>query len=118
MPLSHRKSAASPGAKAFRYEDRVRPVPDGAGNFDILIDGEKRFRLEGDRQWPQQWSLFPVVDGERAAQSVAIDNEYLDIVSRLQRGEHWLPASDVERVPQYTVRGATYTRWPEYLPSR
>jgi hypothetical protein len=118
MPLSHRKAGASTGTKVFRYEHRVQPVPDGTGNFDILIDGEKRFSLEGDRQWPEQWRLFPVINGARAAQSVAIDNEYLDIVTQLQRGEHWLPQSDVERVPQPTVRGTTYTRWPEYLPSR
>jgi len=118
MQISARPTRATTTAKPFRYAHRVLAVPDRAGNYNILIDGKQRFRLEGDSQWPAQWRLFPVVDGERAANCVAIDNEHWDIVSQLQRGEHWMPSSDVERVPQCSERGATYTRFPEYLPER
>jgi hypothetical protein len=88
---------------------------DGAGDFDIRIDDCLRFRLECDSQWPLQWRLFPVIDGERTREHVALENEYWDILHQLEHGEHWLPAEAIDRAPGPTPLEATYVRFPEYL---
>jgi hypothetical protein len=99
----------------LRYSMRVRAVRDGAGDFDIRIDGCLRFHLECDSQWPLQWRLFPVIDGARTREHVALENEYWDILHQLERGEHWLPAEAIDRTPDSAPREATYVRFPEYL---
>ncbi|MEM5389125.1 hypothetical protein VSR68_37065 [Paraburkholderia phymatum] len=99
----------------FRYADRVHAVTDGENAFDILIDGQLRFRLEGDSQWPTQWRLYPVTAGVREAQWVAMENERWDIIGQLERGAHWMSATDIEPESRQARCLTTYTRFPEYL---
>ena len=94
----------------------MKAAPNEAGQYDVTIDGVLRFRIEGDGQWPAQWRLYPVTDGVRDAAFVALENEYMDLVAKLERGEHWMAAEDVQCTEAPVARDATYTRWPEYLP--
>ncbi|MFP3637768.1 hypothetical protein [Paraburkholderia sp. SIMBA_054] len=112
--VQHRTRAAS-RVKRHRYADRVKAVPNGDSSFDVLIDGDLRFRLEGDSQWPAQWRLFPVTNGVRAAESIAIENESWDLLGALERGAYWMPLESVERAECEAPREPTYTRFPEYL---
>ncbi len=102
----------------YRYADRVKAVQASAEQFDVLIDGLLRFRIEGDGQWPAQWRLFSVTDEVRAAEPIAIESEYWDVIAQLERGEHWMPSEVVEHASAQAARCASYMRWPEYLPER
>lgn len=114
MTVTPRKTTSGKSSP-LRYAARVQAVRDASGQYDIRIDGRLRFRLECDQQWPLQWRLFPVIDGGRASQHVALENEYWDILHQLERGEHWMPAGAVECAPGPGPRDATCVRFPEYL---
>ncbi|CAH2904081.1 MAG: hypothetical protein PCALPYG88_7158 [uncultured Paraburkholderia sp.] len=101
-----------------RYTDRVQAVAHGQNSFDILIDGQLRFRLEGETQWPAQWRLYAIREGARAAQCLAIENEYWDVVSQLESGAHWMQVEDIQSVARKASGESTYVRWPEYIRGR
>lgn len=94
-----------------KYADRVSYEHDATGDYDILIDGELRFRLERESQFPEFWYLYPVVDGVRAAVSVAIEIEQWDVIAGLERGEFWLPADQVERPERVALNAVHRVRW-------
>ncbi|MCX4177444.1 MULTISPECIES: hypothetical protein [Paraburkholderia] len=118
MSLPPRRLFSTGRTTRQRYTDRIQAVADGPGTFNILIDGQLRFRLEGESQWPAQWRLYAITDGARAAQCLAIENEYWDIVSQLECGAHWMPIENIRSVTRKAPADSTYARWPEYLRER
>ncbi|MFC0698083.1 hypothetical protein [Paraburkholderia humisilvae] len=84
---------------------------DAAGNYDILIDGNLRFRLERESQFPDFWYLYPVVNGMRSDISVATEIQHWDIISQLERGKYWLPRDEVERTERVAVHAEKRVRW-------
>lgn len=104
--------------KGARYAHRVTSVGDGPLACDVLIDGLRRFRIEGSDAWPAQWRLYAVVDGVRADHHLALENEQFDILDQLERGEHWMPRDAIDRAPSVAPRSATRVRFPEYLADR
>jgi hypothetical protein len=118
MSLPPRPVSSPRHTSRQRYTDRIQAVPDGPYTFNILIDGRPRFRLEGERQWPAQWRLYVITDGARAAQCLAIESEYWDIVSQLECGVHWMPIENIRQVTRRASGDSTYARWPQYLRER
>jgi hypothetical protein len=113
QPIQPKRAAIAPSR--HRYADRVEAIADGTHRFNVLIDGELRFRLEGDNQWPAEWKLYAVANGTRAEDCIAVESEYWDLLGALERGAHWMPTDNVERAARVTPRDATHTRFPEYL---
>lgn len=111
MSVSIRKLANRSRTSSGKYADRVRYDHDAAGNYDILIDGELRFRLERESQFPEFWYLYPVVNGIRIDTSVAVDIQQWDIIFQLERGEYWLPPEQVERSERVALHAIRRVRW-------
>ncbi|GLZ73594.1 MULTISPECIES: hypothetical protein [Burkholderia cepacia complex] len=111
MPVSTRKPAIRSRASSGKYADRVCCEHDATGNYDILIDGELRFRLERENQFPEFWYLYLVVNGVRTDPSVAFEIQQWDIISQLERGEHWLPPDQVEREERVALHAVRRVRW-------
>lgn len=118
MSLTPRPVTSPRRTARQRYTDRVQTVADGPNSFDILIDGQLRFRLESETQWPAQWRLYAIRQGARAAQCLAIENEYWDVVSQLESGAHWMQIEDIRSVTRKASGESTYVRWPEYIRGR
>ena len=118
MPLPPHPVSALRRTTRQQYTDRIQAVADGPDTFNILIDGQLRFRLEGESQWPAQWRLYATTDGARAAQCLAIENEYWDIVYQLECGVHWMPIENIRPVTRGLLGDSTYASWPEYLRER
>lgn len=113
LPVQNTRAANSP--VRHRYADRVKAIADGSNAFNVLIDDEIRFRMEGDEAWPTQWRLFRMANNARVADCLGIENEYHDLLCALERGAYWMPAEGIERDTSVAPRDATYTRFPEYL---
>ncbi|MBB4517294.1 hypothetical protein [Paraburkholderia fungorum] len=111
MPVPARRPVLRSRTSSGKYANRVSYEHDAAGRYDILIDGELRFRLERESQFPEFWYLYPVVSGIRSDTSVAIEIEQWDIISQLERGEYWLPRQEVERAERVAVHSVKRARW-------
>lgn len=99
------------------YADRVRSTLVSNTLCEVRVDGELRFLIEGDDQWPAQWQLFAVVGGVRAGARLTLESDYHDVVEKLERGCFWMPAADVVQAPRSAGRSSSVTRYPlpQYL---
>jgi hypothetical protein len=104
-------------ARTTPYAARVRSTHVSEMVYEVRVDGELRFLIEGDDQWPAQWQLFAVVDGVRAGACLALESEHFDVLEQLERGCFWVPAADVVPAPRSTGRSSSVTRYPlpQYL---
>ena len=114
-----RQSAHRPSGHTVRtspYAARVRATRLSATSYEVRVDGNLRFMIEGDEQWPAQWRLFSVENGGRAAAHLAMESECFDLIEQLERGCFWLPQKDVTPAPR-CGRQSSYTRYPlpQYL---
>ncbi|VVE17028.1 hypothetical protein [Pandoraea cepalis] len=96
------------------YADRVRSTRVSATSYEIRIDGEFRFLIEGDEQWPALWQLFAVINGVRSGKCLTLESEHFDVIEQLERGCFWMPAAKVAPAPHSS--SLTRHRFPQYLP--
>lgn len=99
------------------YAARVSSTRISERAYEVRIDGEFRFLIEGDDQWPAQWQLFAVVDGARAGENLTLESEHFDVLDQLERGCFWMHEADVVPAPRAPGRASSVTRHPlpQYL---
>jgi hypothetical protein len=114
-----RQSVQPPPFRVTRspYAARVRSTRVAETKYEVRIDGELRFLIEGDDQWPAQWQLFAVVGGVRVGAYLTLESEHFDVLEQLERGCFWLPDAEVVPAPRSTGRSSRVTRYPlpQYL---
>ncbi|MBN3761345.1 hypothetical protein [Burkholderia sp. Ac-20365] len=51
------------------------------------MEGEMRFRMEMDKQWPNFWSLYHWADGQRCHTPLATEISHWDLVALVETGQ-------------------------------